>query len=90
MWTVRWKTRRKLDNDPFIRQVMQDVEAVSAEERTEAEPPATVREIYEKYLPIVREKVLADKPYRNACRNSDREKRHDRGCGGGKTGGPLY
>ena len=63
----------KLDNDPFIRQVMQDVEAVSAEERTEAEPPATVREIYEKYLPIVREKVLADKPYRNACRNSDRE-----------------
>ena len=63
----------KLDNDPFIRQVMQDVEAIAAEERTEAEPPATVREIYEKYLPIVREKVLADKPYRNACRNSDRE-----------------
>ena len=63
----------KLDNDPFIRQVMQDVEAVSAETQDEAEPPATVREIYEKYLPIVREKVLADKPYRNACRNSDRE-----------------
>ena len=63
----------KLDNDPFIRQVMQDMEAIAAEERTEAEPPATVREIYEKYLPIVREKVLADKPYRNACRNSDRE-----------------
>ena len=63
----------KLDNDPFIRQVMHDVEAIAAEERTEAEPPATVREIYEKYLPIVREKVLADKPYRNACRNSDRE-----------------
>ena len=63
----------KLDNDPFIRQVMRDVEAIAAEERTEAEPPATVREIYEKYLPIVREKVLADKPYRNACRNSDRE-----------------
>ena len=63
----------KLDNAPFIRQVMRDVEAIAAEERTEAEPPATVREIYEKYLPIVREKVLADKPYRNACRNSDRE-----------------
>ena len=32
----------KLDNDPFIRQVMQDVEAVAAEERTEPvpEPPA--------------------------------------------------
>ena len=63
----------KLDNDPFIRQVMQDVEAVSAETQDEAKPPATVREIYEKYFPIVREKVLADKPYRNACRNSDRE-----------------
>ena len=63
----------KLDNDPFIQQVMQDVEAVSAETQDEAKPPANVREIYEKYLPIVREKVLADKPYRNACRNSDRE-----------------
>jgi len=32
----------KLDNDPFIRQVMQDVEAVAAEERTDPvpEPPA--------------------------------------------------
>ena len=32
----------KLDNDPFIRQVMQDVEAIAAEERTEPvpEPPA--------------------------------------------------
>ena len=31
----------KLDNDPFIRQVMQDVEAIAAEERTEPgqEPP---------------------------------------------------
>ena len=63
----------KLDNDPFIRQVMRDAEAIAAEEHAEAEPPATVREIYEKYLPIVREKVLADKPYRNACSNSDRE-----------------
>ena len=33
----------------------------------------TVRRIYEQYLPIVREKVLADKAYQNACRNSDRE-----------------
>ena len=29
----------KLDNDPFIQQVMQDAEAVSAGERSEAEPP---------------------------------------------------
>ena len=65
----------KLDNAPFIRQVMQDAQAAASEAPAEAEqtPPATVREIYEKYLPIVREKVLADEPYRNACRNSDRE-----------------
>ena len=30
----------KLDNDPFIQQVMQDVEAVSAKEQAETEPPA--------------------------------------------------
>src|SRR5699024_9564616 len=32
----------KLDNDPFIQQVMQDVEAIAAEERTEPgpDPPA--------------------------------------------------
>ena len=30
----------KLDNDPFIQRVMQDVEAVSAEEQAETEPPA--------------------------------------------------
>ena len=30
----------KLDNDPFIQQVVQDAEAVSAGERSEAEPPA--------------------------------------------------
>ena len=29
----------KLNNDPFIQRVMQDVEAVSAEEQAEAEPP---------------------------------------------------
>ncbi len=36
-------------------------------------PSPTVREIYEHYLPIVRERVLEDMPYRNACANSDRE-----------------
>ena len=30
----------KLNNDPFIQRVMQDAEAVSAEEQAEAEPPA--------------------------------------------------
>ena len=33
----------------------------------------TVREIFDHYLAIVQEKVLADVPYQNACRNSDRE-----------------
>ena len=33
----------------------------------------TVRRIYEQYLPVVREKVLADKAYQNACQNSDQE-----------------
>ena len=36
-------------------------------------PSPTVREIYEHYLPIVREKVLSDQAYRNAVQNSDRE-----------------
>ena len=49
---------------------------VSEPEAAKAPEPGispTVREIYEQYLPIVREKVLADKAYQNACQNSDRE-----------------
>ena len=67
----------KLDSDPFIRQVMADVERIARAEEPEdmeaSAPAPTVREIYEQYLPVVREKVLADKAYQNACRNSDRE-----------------
>ncbi len=67
----------KLDNDPFIQQVMADAERIAHAKEPEvaetAAPTPTVREIYEQYLPIVREKVLADKAYQNACRNSDRE-----------------
>ena len=33
----------------------------------------TVREIYEKYKPVVRDFVLTDGPYQNACKHSDRE-----------------
>ena len=33
----------------------------------------TIRELYEKYVPIVKELVLADAAYQNACANSDRE-----------------
>lgn len=38
----------------------------------ESQPAPTVREIYEHYKPIVRELVLADVPYQNACKNSDK------------------
>ena len=36
-------------------------------------PAPTVREIYEKYQPILKEFVLSDGPYQNACQNSDRD-----------------
>ena len=36
-------------------------------------PSPTVRELYEHYKPAVIDLVLADEPYRNACRNSDKE-----------------
>ena len=36
-------------------------------------PAPTVREIYEKYKPIVKNLVLTDAAYQNACKNSDRE-----------------
>ena len=36
-------------------------------------PSPTVREIFEHYLPIVKELVLSDVPYQNACKNSDRQ-----------------
>ena len=66
-----------LNSDPFIRQVMADAEQIAQEETPAPERPLgsspTVREIYEHYLPIVRERVLEDVPYRNACANSDRE-----------------
>ena len=38
-----------------------------------AEVPPTIREIYEQYLPIVKDLVLADVPFQNACVNSDKE-----------------
>lgn len=68
--------REQLENggpSPFVEQVIADVERLAGQE---AEPDAaapTVREIYEKYKPIVKEKVLADQAYQNACKNSDRE-----------------
>ena len=36
-------------------------------------PEPTVQELFETYKPVVRDAVLADQAYLNACRNSDRE-----------------
>ena len=59
---------------PFVEQVMADVERLAGQEaEQDAEAAPTVREIYEKYKPIVKDKVLADEAYQNACKNSDKE-----------------
>ena len=36
----------------------------------------TIKEIYEHYAPVVRDMVLADEAYRNACANSDQDLAH--------------
>ncbi len=59
---------------PFVEQVIADVERLAGQEaEQDADVAPTVREIYEKYKPIVIEKVLADQAYQKACKNSDRE-----------------
>ncbi len=72
--------RERLERDgdapsPFVEQVMADVERLAGQEaKQEASDAApTVREIYEKYKPIIKDKVLADEAYQNACKNSDKE-----------------
>ena len=57
-----------LANNPFIRQVREDVERVMGDEADRES-----EEIYAQYLPVLRDKVLADAAYRNAVRNSDEE-----------------
>ena len=53
---------------------MTDVEQLAGQEAGQASNAApTVREIYEKYKPIVKDKVLADNAYQNACINSDKD-----------------
>ena len=60
---------------PFVEQVMADVERLAGQEAEQEASNAapTVREIYEKYKPIIKDKVLADEAYQNACKNSDKE-----------------
>ncbi len=57
----------------FVEQVMADVERLAEQETEQASAAApTIREVYEKYKPIVKDKVLADTAYQNACKNSDK------------------
>lgn len=51
----------------FVKQVIEDVERLAGNDGP------TVQEIYEHYKPLVKEKVLADQAYRNACANSDHD-----------------
>ena len=59
---------------PFVEQVMEDVAQIAAVQDAAAseEKSPTVREIYEQYKPIVKELVLANIAYQNACKNSDK------------------
>jgi len=55
----------KLAQEPFIRQAEATAARMVQEE--------TEQEIYDQYLPIIRNLVLADAAYQNACKNSDKE-----------------
>ena len=72
---IRERLEQNGDNpSPFVEQVMADVERLAGQEaEQDADAAPTVREIYEKYKPIVKDKVLADEAYQNACKNSDKE-----------------
>ena len=73
---IRERLEREGDApSPFVEQVMADVERLAGQEAEQEASDAapTVREIYEKYKPIIKDKVLADEAYQNACKNSDKE-----------------
>ena len=52
-------------------------------ERTVPPPPQTapptVREIYDQFYPVIRDAVLKDAAYQNACKNSDKENAYTEG-----------
>ena len=63
--------REALENEEssaFVDQVMADVERIAQQDQA-----PTVREIFDRYKPVVRGMVLEDTAYQNACRNSDKE-----------------
>lgn len=55
----------KLAQEPFIRQVEATATRMVQEDAKQ--------EIYDQYLPIIKNLVLADSAYQNACKNSDQE-----------------
>ena len=65
--------REHLEQDSpseFVEQVVADVERLVGQDSSTA---PTIRETYDHYKPIIRDLVLADVAYQNACKNSDRE-----------------
>ena len=58
----------------FVEHVMEDVEQLA-----EQEQPPTVRELYEHYKEILRNKLMEDEAFQNACLNSDRQNAIDEG-----------
>lgn len=68
------------DVEPYVEKLRETravtlapVDPQSGERRVYTVQPLTVREIYERYAPAVKDMVLKDTAYQNACRNSDRE-----------------
>ena len=65
--------REHLEQDSpseFVEQVVADAERLAGQDSSTA---PTIRETYNRYKPIIRDLVLADVAYQNACKNSDRE-----------------
>ena len=61
------------ESSAFVDQVMADVEQLSGGKAPAPEHVPTVREIFDQYKPVIKNLVLADAAYQNACRNSDKE-----------------
>ena len=61
------------ESSAFVDQVMADVEQLSGGKAPAPEHVPTVREIFDQYTPVIKNLVLADAAYQNACRNSDKE-----------------
>ena len=61
-----------LEFDELVAVSDDELKAIEAEQTGAGRSP-TVRKLYDQYKPAVMERVMADVPYQNACRNSDRE-----------------